>query len=195
MTSDDAIAIADTKGPLFLLDMGHHKDGNVEELWKKHFPQCYKKWHGWALSIEEVDYLLHQPNSEIRVELVEGSPAEKLYENMRKDNVLSISLYKTLSQERYALRSGSQFGALFIGYTLVQSSAIPEALRRRQLKHGEVLFYLGPLSELEKVRAARVAASVGKEAHVCSPQRKDGDNISWELEVLQVRKRKRQRSP
>lgn len=183
----------------------------VPHMWKK----VYK---GFVLSVEEVGFLLHLSSHAAEMTKlkvadasvtndVEGAPFRVIFHDKEvEDQFLNLSkihheaslIYRMLSVEHnYALRHGSQFGALFIGYSLVSPyyeklqqlnepiflsqvlatpSAQPAAVASEKIEHSVVLFFYSPSSSqsatdgksLESIRAARVAHSVRKQAVWCS---------------------------
>lgn len=168
------LTVRETFGPLFILREQNAKESipsteKVAAALHAQWPQFHKKQHGWKLSIEELEYLVwycaeaqsNEPKDEgARHSLfvfsisVESGDAAQLRSSLAAQNARSCAIYRLLTyNDRLQLRHGSMFGALFIGYRDLQS-------------HGDILFFLGPLSPLEEVRAARVASSVGKSAEV-----------------------------
>ncbi|CCW69254.1 unnamed protein product [Phytomonas sp. Hart1] len=153
------ITISRVLGPLFLIDEieeGDSENANDLLLVLQHtYPQFFKKSIGWKLSIEEVEFLiLDAPRHSLQVNLKSEFVCAQR-EHLRCCCPSACTIYQVLTiQHGFLLRHGTQFGALFIGYVDLQH-------------HGEVLFFLGPLSELERVAAKRVARNVGKRAIAC----------------------------
>ncbi|CCW61165.1 unnamed protein product [Phytomonas sp. EM1] len=153
------ITISKVFGPLFLIDEIEESDlesaNDLLPVLRRTYPQLFKKGIGWKLSIEELEFLiLDAPKNGWQVCLSSELVREQR-ESLKRACPSSCKIYHVLTtQYGYLLRHGTQFGALFIGYVDLQ-------------QHSEVLFFLGPLSELEGVAAKRVARSVGKRAMVC----------------------------
>lgn len=141
------LSIVGTNGPLFVLN----KPSETAQFLSTHYPQFAKRSFGWQLSVEEV-YCLQSGESAAVVVTFACDEAERQYAALRRSYVVDCLVYRHLTLSfGYKLRHGSVFGASYIGYQDLS-------------KHGEFLFFIGPLSDLEQVRAARVAHSVGKTA-------------------------------
>lgn len=147
------VTIVGTVGPLFTIA----EDDSTVTFLRQRYPQCFKKFYGWQLSVEELHFIKEEPLPGVAVEVVFATDAaEKQFEEMKQANCTACSIYRQLTRDHsYQLRHGSQFGALFIGYKDIRS-------------HGEYLFFMGPLHDLERIRALRISHSVGKRAIVVS---------------------------
>lgn len=135
------VRVVGVNGPLFVCE-----DSSVLSK----FPQMYKKdYSGPHLGVEELEYL----SEFVSIEFITAED-RRYWASLRMRHEFSCRVYRHLTDKMgLFLRHGSQFGAAFIGY--------------RDLKdHGNCLVYFGPLSQLSATAAARVAASVGKEAWV-----------------------------
>lgn len=157
------LTVVDTNGPLFVLD----EAAEVTNFFATHYPQFAKRSLGWQLSVEEVHFLLllqqkkplaansaaaaNTEQPDVTVTFASGNAAEQ-YDALQATYATDCTVYACLTQDHgFRLRHGSAFGASYIGY-------------RDLARHGECLFFTGPLADLEVVRAVRVARSVGKEA-------------------------------
>eukprot|EP00796_Vickermania_ingenoplastis_P008155 gene8155-5684_t len=172
-------------GPLFVLD--EPAKPALSTALHQHFPQMYKKAYGWRFSVEEMSFLGSlKPKTAAREEegplahchcpavtiLFQNAEVQQRYELLASRHREACTLYHLLTtRHNYALRHGSQFGALFIGYRKAEPLTTSSAPR---LGHGEVLFFVPSsspgadrsccLTRLEAIRAQRVARSVGKKA-------------------------------
>lgn len=162
------LTIIDINGPLFVLDAS----AEVTQFCTTHYPQFAKRSVGLQLSVEEVHFLLQleqeQPpprtenttseesaGKEVTVCFASATAAAQFH-TLHKTYASDCALYARLTLDHgYHLRHGSAFGASYIAY-------------RDLSRHGDSLIFTNPLSELEKVRAVRVARSVGKEAVAAS---------------------------
>ncbi|KPA81388.1 hypothetical protein ABB37_03767 [Leptomonas pyrrhocoris] len=151
------LTIVGTNGPLFVF----RKSTETADFLSSHYPQFAKRSLGWQLSVEEVYCLQSRQDScaeagpgkapDFAVSFEAASAVEQ-YTALRKAYASDCFIYSELTlRHGYKLRHGSSFGASYIGY-------------RDLNEHGECLFFTGPLTALEQVRAVRTAHSVGKEA-------------------------------
>ncbi|KAG5490264.1 hypothetical protein JKF63_00384 [Porcisia hertigi] len=144
---ETALFIDGTNGPLFSVA----ESSAAMAYLATNYPQCKKRGLGWQLSVEEVHFLQSQLHQSGGVHFMSAVTKDQ-YEVLRKRYARDCLVYTSLTTKYgYRLRHGSQFGANYIGYRDVGT-------------HGECLFFTGPLAELEKVRAVRIARSVGKRA-------------------------------
>lgn len=142
---------------------------------------------GWYLSVEELAYLVYTAH---RHHPFTSSCSDGFYskfyslivrlegEALARYSVLYAEHREACAVYRYAthrlglaLRHGSQFGALFIGYSGGHPTENPSSV----LEHGEILIFppsvpgqagsqSSTITALDAVRAVRVARSVGKKA-------------------------------
>jgi tRNA splicing endonuclease len=138
------VRVVATNGPLFVLD----ESAEMVCFFSAQYPQFAKRSLGWQLSVEEIACLQSSAPT-VEVVFVSADAAE-LYSELRQAYAVDCAVYRQLTLHHgYKLRHGSPFGANYIGY--------------RDLKaHGEYLFFIGPLADLEELRAVRVAHSVRK---------------------------------
>lgn len=152
-------------------------------------PQMIKKaFRDVRLSIEEVTYLQHLSSScaerhPFRV-VLDGTDVLARYETLSRCYHHDCLMYRYLTDDHhYALRHGSQFGALFIGYQVRPrkgSEKAVDAASGPPLQHGEVLFFPAgsrpsspaiPVSNLlpplDVSRAMRISRTVSKTAMGC----------------------------
>ncbi|KPI85669.1 hypothetical protein ABL78_5249 [Leptomonas seymouri] len=151
------LTIVGTNGPLFLVDTS----AEAVLFLSTHYPQFAKRLLGWQLSVEEVYCLQSCKGHDAAAQLgnvsdvavvFESASAAAQYQELWKTYAIDCCIYSQLTLcHGYKLRHGSSFGANYIGYQDVN-------------RHGECLFFAGPLTDLEQVRAVRVAHSVGKDA-------------------------------
>ncbi|AYU83747.1 tRNA intron endonuclease catalytic C-inal domain containing protein [Leishmania donovani] len=150
------LVIEGTNGPLFRVA----ESAAAIAYLSTHYPQCKKRGSGWHLSVEEVSLLQSQLRRADGVHFASADTKEQ-FEVLRKRYARDCAVYAALTTDHgYRLRHGSQFGANYIGYQDVGT-------------HGECLLFTGPLAELERVRAVRIARSVGKRAMLVTVQEGD----------------------
>ncbi|KAK7197302.1 tRNA intron endonuclease, catalytic C-terminal domain containing protein [Novymonas esmeraldas] len=155
------LVMGGTHGPLFVVQ---ESEAAVAHL-AAHYPQFKKRGFGWCLSVEEVSFMMAElhPRGSIRFAT---AAVERQFTVLRQSYARECAMYAALTAEHgYRLRHGSQFGSSYIGYQDVG-------------EHGECLLFAGPLTELERVRAERIARSVGKLAMLVTMDADDGGGVS-----------------
>lgn len=150
------LSVVGTNGPLFVLA----ESAEVTAFLAAHYPQFAKRLQGWQLSVEEL-YCLQSTAADHAADASRAASvsvsftsveAAAQYEELHEAYTVDCIVYDELTRRHgYKLRHGSAFGASYIGYQDIK-------------RHGECLFFRGPLSGLEQLRAARIARSVGKTA-------------------------------
>lgn len=197
------LTITGTVGPLFLIHELQEYDEEASAVaptasaavtaaaattaaaLQRHWPQFYKRQHGWRLSIEEVQYLLWL-SGQSPILTTTSSMSTSTSAGVKHDRTPSLPSSVSVSLR---LHGGPLVASLATSLAAASPAACAvyrcltadHGFRLRHgsqfgslfigyagtvRQHGEVLFFLGPLPPLAAVRAARVAGSVGKRAEV-----------------------------